>query len=545
MSVLSTLHPTAIQDCQPSVANLCPRVDGQSYKALLIGVRATEPASDEYPRLNGPHKDVESVKALLIDCYGYRAPDITILIDDGIAGHVQPTRANILQAIGDLVKDTKAGDHLSFHYSGHSMQIPNHHSSEEHGKDECLVPCDGIDNRITDNELNAALVLPLPAGCQLVALLDTCHSGSLLNLKHYRCNRVFVPWKYPGKRGSDDIRRVVRNNARLVSPFSSILSGRKSIPPSPTPYRLLARPNEINMNPMCQPPHASGPLDAQRPPCIPRRRTAGHPTSGSRPGAKPQRTFTYLARTVSFAPSSKDHGPALEEDESGDLALPGKSWLPEEDAHPRCESPVPVFPCTGWCRDPDKAAVEAEPSAGGVRADVISLASCKDSQVTFENEDGSGMTSSLVEILRRKPNQPLKDVLLLISHAMYARAMIRHGNAKKYRMRFKAYRNRVLRDRTALFENHIVENHRTMSLVSDIPDISEFPPSPLSSVPTFPPPTTSFFAKKINELKKRPLKHIVIEQSRIPERARVDLDTFQNPQLSSAKPLNLELPFRF
>jgi hypothetical protein len=145
------------QECE-LVANPSARVDGQSYKALLIGIRGTKTQSEEYPELKGPHKDVEKVKALIMDwyvwdrlqialllistSYGYRDPDITILIDDGIAGHVQPTRANIvglrlrslcmcssscrqLTAIRNLVKGAKAGDHFFFHCMYTTMQSFN------------------------------------------------------------------------------------------------------------------------------------------------------------------------------------------------------------------------------------------------------------------------------------------------------------------------------------------------------------------------------------------------------------------------------------
>ncbi|KAJ7790103.1 caspase domain-containing protein [Mycena olivaceomarginata] len=132
------LDPATNQECE-LIANPSARVDGQSYKALLIGIRGTKTQSEEYPELKGPHKDVEKVKALIIDCYGYHDPDITILIDDGIAGHVQPTRANILTAIRNLVKGAEAGDHFFFHYCGHSMQIENRSNTEEDGMDECLI----------------------------------------------------------------------------------------------------------------------------------------------------------------------------------------------------------------------------------------------------------------------------------------------------------------------------------------------------------------------------------------------------------------------
>ncbi|KAJ7891831.1 caspase domain-containing protein [Mycena olivaceomarginata] len=378
------------EECGRSVSDPRSCVGGQVSKALLIGIRGTETASEEYRELRGPHKDVANMRDLLIKCYNYLEDDITVLVDDGIPGNAQPTRDNILKAIDDLVKGAKEGDRFCFHYCGHSIQD---------GMDECLVPSDGADKHIVDNELNAALVMPLPAGCQLVAILDTCHSGTLLDLKHHWCNRVAVPWTSGGKRGCDEIRRrVVRSNARLLS---LAVSGRKSVPSPPPSTCPLAKPAQ--------------PLQA------PARSAPAHPARAPSP-SRPTR--------------------------NGDVppALPGSSWfLPEEVEHPRCASPAPMFECDRWCRERDETAAEMETDsedAGGakgrVRADVISLASCEDSQVTYEDAEGNSMTSALVDILRSDPNQSLKDVLLSVSHAMHEKALIRHTNAKKYNRDFKA-----------------------------------------------------------------------------------------------------------
>ncbi|KAJ7502590.1 caspase domain-containing protein [Mycena galericulata] len=500
--------PAVDQGCEPPVSDSRARVEGQDYKALLIGIRGT--ATAECPDLKGPHRDVEEVQNLLIDCYNYFPADITTLIDDGIPGHVQPTRENILKAINDLVKDAKAGDHFSFLYCGHSMQIKSRSNSEEDGMDECLIPSDGVDHIIVDNDLNAALVLPLPFGCQLVAVLDTCHSGSLLDLKHTRCNRVPVPWKWRGKRNSEEKRRmVVRNNARLASIPSSA-------PPAPSPARLLARRSEINMNLTTS--------DAS---------SDANYAKASRSGAGPQRTFTYRARTVSFAASAKenDGGAHVEEGSDQDIvlpALPGKFWVLPEDAE-RCESPIAMFACTGWCRDPKKCAVETEPSSESsnrVKAHVVSLASCKDSQITYEDAEGKSMTSSLVEILRRKPNQSLKDVLVYVSHAMHTKAVIRHEKAKIFKKKRKAYAARLERENA--------QGHRTMSL----PD---FDPSILKGSTTFPVQRMSLLEKKKELLSKLKLKRLIIESRKsVP----CDMDSFQNPELASARPLDMESQWR-
>ncbi|KAF7349382.1 Metacaspase type II [Mycena sanguinolenta] len=470
MSHRPTPAPAMNQEYEPSALDPCARVEGQSYKALLIGIRGTTFTNEEYPELIGTHNDVENVRDLLIDHYDYRAPDITVLIDDGVAGNPQPTRANILKAIGDLVKEAKAGDHIYFHYCGHSMQIPNGIN-----KDECLIPCDGPDQHIVDNDLHAALVLPLPAGCQLVTVLDACHSGSLLDLKHHRCNRVAVPWTW---RDGGIIRSGCGGNARIPT----ILPGRKAIqfssspPTGPSSTRLLVRSSESKMN--LSPRTASSSLD--------RHARAKARASGSR---GPRRTYTYCASTISLG--SPNDGGAVRSSESDDvLSLLGdKFWvLPEE--HRRCDSPV-AFECTGWCREADQAATEAENFLGGILADVICLASCKDRELRYEDENGRSMTSSLVKILRRKPYQSLKEVLLSItsSHAMHAEAEKRHDNAK-YKEEFRAWKAK-LKAKLAPAEKKNALDHRTMSLVSP-----EAPPLRLPPLGGLPPPDNVFRCKE-------------------------------------------------
>ncbi|KAF7347408.1 Metacaspase type II [Mycena venus] len=485
----STYTLDSNQECKPCVHT---RLDGQSYKALLVGIH------------------VEEVRELLKDCYGYYDPDITILVDDGV--HVQPTRNNILKAIRDLVKDAKAGDHFCFHYCGHSKQIPNRSGTEEDGLDECLIPSDGVESHIVDNELNAALVLPLPAGCQLVAVLDTCHSGSLLDLRHNKCNRVVVPWIWPGKRRSDETRHnVVRRNACWVSRGPGILPGRKAVPPSRIPStRLLARSSEINMNLMCQ---------------SPLRTTSEAPDTTARgPGLGPKRTYTYRERTVSFFSAGKENG--LQEGGDMPSALTGDFWvLPEGDQ--RCDSPTTMFECTGWCRDLNRVAPESATSSGGVQADVISLASCKDSELTYEDPDGRSMTSALVETLRRNPNQSLKDVLVFLSHAMHTKAVSRHWRAKKYKKDLKAY--------AAIVERQNAQNHqRAMSL-----SISESPLSRLAPSKTLPAPKIPLFARlRTDNLKKLGFKRLVWDSEMI-KASGLDIDNFQNPELSSSRPLDM------
>ncbi|KAJ7671190.1 caspase domain-containing protein [Mycena rosella] len=493
-------------------------------KALLIGIRTAR--TEGYPVLEAAHNDVKKMSNLLIEIYHYAPSDICVLIDDGIDDHVQPTRASILQAIADLVKDVKDGDYLFFHYSGHSTQVDNPRSnSEEDGKDECkcatvssapplstLLRYRPVGRRGHEDhrqrmffspptecqltiaqDLHAALVAPLPAGAHLVAVLDTCHS----DLPHYRCNRILVPWLFRGKRTSEDLRHyVVRRGARLLS-----LAGLKSKTPTlqthnaPTavPTRVPTRRNVISV--VCDPQELT---DA---PASPRT------SSGCR--RIPQRTRTLMLTDQEDADTDVDGPPAFAK----------LTWI--EDA-PRCESPVARFPCSGWCRCAP-ADTDAQPSA-----DVISLASCKDSQFAWEDDEGQkSMTSFLVDILRENPNRSLREVLESISHATYTMAVARHWRAKMNKRQRKKYTKEV-----ACLIGGLERGRRSTA------SLAPREPPRLAAAPTFPHTRApSVFAARVAD-------HIALLKQKLKDlRGGYDMDAFQNPELASPRPLDLDRPW--
>ncbi|KAF6141589.1 hypothetical protein GIB67_023761 [Kingdonia uniflora] len=76
-----------------------------------------------------------------------------------------------------------SGDSLVFHYSGHGAQQRNFISDEVDGYDETLCPLDyELQKMILDGEINAVIVRSLPKGATLHAIIDACHSGTLLDL---------------------------------------------------------------------------------------------------------------------------------------------------------------------------------------------------------------------------------------------------------------------------------------------------------------------------------------------------------------------------
>ena len=62
------------------------------------------------------------------------------------------------------------------------------------GYDEALCPLDSeTEGLIIDDEINDTIVKPLPHGVRLHAIIDSCHSGTVLDLPFLcRMNRLVL-----------------------------------------------------------------------------------------------------------------------------------------------------------------------------------------------------------------------------------------------------------------------------------------------------------------------------------------------------------------
>lgn len=150
-------------------------------KALLIGINYF----GQRGQLRGCINDVKNMSAYLNERHGYAREDMVILTDDQHNPMSQPTKANILRAMHWLVKDARPNDSLFFHYSGHGGQTPDLDGDEEDGYDEVIYPVDfRSKGHIVDDEMHRIMVKPLPPGCRLTAIFDSCHSGSALDLPY-------------------------------------------------------------------------------------------------------------------------------------------------------------------------------------------------------------------------------------------------------------------------------------------------------------------------------------------------------------------------
>jgi hypothetical protein len=83
------------------------------------------------------------------------------------------------------VADSKPGDVAYCHYSGHGGKLRDDNNDEEDGYDETLVPLDFKNaGQIRDDDLLDTLVVRMPKGVFVTAVMDCCHSGTVFDLPY-------------------------------------------------------------------------------------------------------------------------------------------------------------------------------------------------------------------------------------------------------------------------------------------------------------------------------------------------------------------------
>ncbi|XP_008453837.1 metacaspase-1-like isoform X2 [Cucumis melo] len=157
-----------------------PAGGGRSSKrAVICGI-----SYKNTPReLQGCINDAKCMKYLLVNRFNFPDSSILMLTDEETDIYKIPTKQNIRMAMHWLVQGVQPGDSLVFHFSGHGLQQRNYTGDEIDGFDESLCPLDfETAGTIIDDEINATIVRPLPYGAKLHAIIDSCHSGTMLDL---------------------------------------------------------------------------------------------------------------------------------------------------------------------------------------------------------------------------------------------------------------------------------------------------------------------------------------------------------------------------
>ncbi|KAI8026074.1 Metacaspase-1 [Camellia lanceoleosa] len=150
-------------------------------RAVLCGVSYQK----KKHKLKGTINDVNRMKSLLTDHFGFLETSICVLTEDEDDPNLIPTKENMQKALRWLVADCKSGDSLVFYFSGHGLRQPDFDMDEIDGYNETICPFDFMTaGMILDNDINNTIVKPLKEGVKLHAIIDACHSGTILDLDH-------------------------------------------------------------------------------------------------------------------------------------------------------------------------------------------------------------------------------------------------------------------------------------------------------------------------------------------------------------------------
>lgn len=142
--------------------------------ALVVGINYVNSRYE----LNGCINDATNIQNKLLES-GYNAQNIIMLTDTST---LKPTKKNILGHLQRMLENANDGDQVFFSYSGHGSYTKDLNNDEINGYDEVIVPSDL--NIVTDDELKHVIQTYLKKGVTLIALVDACFSGTILDLKY-------------------------------------------------------------------------------------------------------------------------------------------------------------------------------------------------------------------------------------------------------------------------------------------------------------------------------------------------------------------------
>lgn len=126
-----------------------------------------------WKNLEGPESDVDNMSAVL--------PNFGFTEIHQLKGQAA-TREAILAAVDQyIIQEPRAGDTALFYFAGHGSQRLNSKSSKMDHLDETIVPADAYQGAfdIRDKELARKFNLAIDKGVHIIAIFDSCHSGTM------------------------------------------------------------------------------------------------------------------------------------------------------------------------------------------------------------------------------------------------------------------------------------------------------------------------------------------------------------------------------
>lgn len=154
-------------------------LQAQTRRALVIGIGQQEDKA--WGKINGD-RDVPFVEEMLKNAK-FKADNVKKLVNH------QATKAATVNAFGKLAVQSKRGDIVYVHFSGHGQQMKDIHNDEKDGLDECWIPYDAYrrpcendrgEKHLTDDEVNYylnAIRDKIGDTGKMLVVIDACHSG--------------------------------------------------------------------------------------------------------------------------------------------------------------------------------------------------------------------------------------------------------------------------------------------------------------------------------------------------------------------------------
>ncbi|MGM9713175.1 MAG: caspase family protein [Prevotella sp.] len=156
-----------------------PSLYAQTRRALVIGIGQQEDKA--WGKINGD-RDVPFVEEMLKNAK-FKTSNVKKLVNQ------QATKAAIVNAFKSLTSQSRRGDMVYVHFSGHGQQMKDVHNDEKDGLDECWIPYDAYrkpcdrdrgEKHLTDDEVNYylnAIRDKIGDSGKMLVVIDACHSG--------------------------------------------------------------------------------------------------------------------------------------------------------------------------------------------------------------------------------------------------------------------------------------------------------------------------------------------------------------------------------
>lgn len=165
--------------------------------ALMIGINEYKVyPSFKVPNLRGTNNDVELMRSLLVNTYGFKyekdsatSPIKVLLNADATQQGIRDAfRAHIIENAKKYKEtakvDAKDGATVVFYYSGHGAKLEDDNGDENDGIDETIMPHDTTRDRknnkdIRDDEFDVWFTELKKYTANITFIFDSCHSGTV------------------------------------------------------------------------------------------------------------------------------------------------------------------------------------------------------------------------------------------------------------------------------------------------------------------------------------------------------------------------------